>query len=345
MITITNNNIYRSDFSISELPSLDNTDIIDAQDVIKYLSDDVELGESLTFKRLFDIVADNVEKFNEIFHSSLGGYPLGPYLQEIENNPTELFNSEYLELYWGCDQYEDELSIYPSLHGISTKEDISYAMDFVSLNNIKFYNIKLNKKVELFTYNVETKESSTQLLGNKNFTLFDLYHGIFNEISFHGGPQDKKERLSELEESLNEAEEEMKMKEAEDDGLMSFEEMLKKHDSQDKYLVKYKELRYRVDKDRISNKKNLKKLKNCLLEKLKIYDIIENSDDDLSQYYKKLTHNEYDMQLLYGEEEDIIYHRFWETPKCTCPKIDNLEIYPSNKPFFDKNCQIHKKPL
>ena len=343
MITITNNNIYRSDFSISELPSLDNTDIIDAQDVIKYLSDDVELGESLTFKRLFDIVADNVEKFNEIFHSSLGGYPLGPYLQEIENNPTELFNSEYLELYWGCDQYEDELSIYPSLHGISTKEDISYAMDFVSLNNIKFYNIKLNKKVELFTYNVETKESSTQLLGNKNFTLFDLYHGIFNEISFHGGPQDKKERLSELEESINEAEEEMKMKEAEDDGLMSFEEMLKKHDSQDKYLVKYKELRYRVDKDRISNKKNLNKLKKCLLEKLKIYDIIENSDDNLAQYYKKLTDVEYNMQLLYGEEEDIIYHSFWSTPKCTCPKIDNLEIYPSNKPIFHKNCPIHKK--
>jgi len=71
--------------------------------------------------------------------------------------------------------------------------------------------------------------------------------------------------------------------------------------------------------------------------------MIQNSDGDLKQYYKKLTDIEYNMQLLYGEKEDITLHRFWETPKCTCPKIDNLEIYPSNKPIFNDKCPIHGK--
>ena len=47
------------------------------------------------------------------------------------------------------------------------------------------------------------------------------------------------------------------------------------------------------------------------------------------------------MQLLYGEKEDKSYHKFWETPKCICPKIDNNEIYPNKEPIFNLKCPIH----
>ena len=346
MITITNKNIYHSDSSISTLSSLENVDILESEDIIKFLSEDVELGENLKFKRLFDIVSENVEMFNEIFYSSLGGYALGPFLQEIENNPTEIINSDFIEVSWSCDQYEEGLSIYPSLNGVSSKDNLSYSLDFVSLNNIKYLIVKLNKKVELFNYNKKKKEINTQNLGDKEFTLFELYHCIFNEISFNGGPQDKKERWSELEESLSEAEKELfeEDNENENEYITSFDDLLEKFDLQDKYLVKYKDLRDRVDVERMINKKNLDNLKGCLLEKLKVYDDIQNSED-LTPFYKKLTDIEYNMQLLYGEDEDITFHRFWETPKCTCPKIDNLEIYPSKKPVFDKNCPIHERLL
>ena len=352
MITITNKNIYRSDQSISDLSSLDNVDIVDSCDITNYLADDVELGESVTFKRLFDIVSPNVDKFNEIFYSALGGFPLGPFLQEIENNPTEKFESDYLEIHWHCDTYENEFNIDSSLHGISLSTSDSYAMDFASLNNLKNYNVKLNKKVETFNYKnfKESNEENVDInslrtyLGEKSFTLFELYTAIFYEISFFGGPQDKKEKLHELEESMEEVENMMEVKDEDElKKLTSFEDMLEEFDAKDKYLVKYEKLRDRVEKDRISNKKNLVKLKNCLKEKLKVYDLIEKSDDNLQQYYKKLTDIEYNMQLLYGESEDISYHRFWETPKCTCPKIDNLEIYPSKTPIFNNNCLIHKE--
>lgn len=350
MITITNKNIYNSEFPVSTLSSLEGVEIINSDEITKFLSDFVELGESVTFKRLFDIIADNVFSFNEIFYSSLGGYSLEPFLQEIENNPTESIQSDYLEINWYCDKYEDELNIYPSIGGVSLKENEKYAIDFVSLNNLKELNVRLNREIKIFDYekmkeelpeseNKETKDYQIDM-GNKNFSLFDLFNAIFYEITFHGGPQDKKERLNDLEDTMDEAKEKF---ESNENQSITFEEMIERLDSSDKYLVKYKDIRDRVDSNRMESEKNLDKLKNCLIEKLKIYDIIQNSNDDLKQYYKKLTDIEYNMQLLYGEKEDISFHRFWETPKCTCPKIDNLEIHPSNEPIFDKNCPIHGK--
>lgn len=350
MITITNKNIYYSEFPVSTLSSLDKVEKIHTDEIINFLSDDVEFGESVTFERLFDIIADNVFKFNEIFYSSLGGHPLEPFLQEIQNNPTEVIESDYLEIRWFSDKYENELNIHPSIGGFSIKEDQNYAIDFVSLNNLKNLNIKLERMVKIFDYSKmkedlpesedkETKDYQIEL-GNKNFTLFDMFNAIFYEITFHGGPQDKKERFNDLEDTIDDVKESIEL---EEDKGISFEELIEKLDSSDKFLVKYKKNRDRVDEHRVQNDKNLDKLKNCLIEKLKIYDIIENSNDDLKQYYKKLTDIEYNMQLLYGEKEDIDFHRFWEAPKCICPKIDNLEIYPSNKPIFNDKCLIHGK--
>ena len=349
MITITNNNVYFSEFSISTLSSLDSVDIVPMDNIINFLSEEVEFGESLIFKKLFDIVAYNSEIFNEIFYSSLGGYTLGPFLQEIENNPTEEYESDYLEIYWHCDKYDDELTFEPSLHGISSKNNERYAMDFVSLNNLKNYNIRINRKVELFDYNKfkeDDKEHMRTILGEKSLTLFELFDSLLYEISFFGGPQDKKEKFKELEGSLEDIDhnlDEIK----EDYENVTIEDMFEKLDNNNIYLVKYKELREVIEEDRMTNDKNLDKLKKCLLEKLKIYDIIENTNSldnkQLRQFYKKLTDIEYDMQVLYGEDEDINFHNFWETPKCTCPKIDNLETQGSGKPIFDNKCPIHGK--
>lgn len=337
MITITNKNIYYSEFPLSTLSSIDKVEKIDNKNIIKFLSDDVELGETVTFKRLFDIVADNLIEFNEIYFSSLGGYSLEPFLQEIQNNPTEIIESEYLEINWYCDKYENNLSMIPSMHGVSTKKSDIYALDFVSLNNIKDLIVKINNSVEIFDLNNSDGKIQNLNLGNKAFTLFDLFNAIFYEISFHGGPQDKKEIWSDLEESIEKVENNEIKKE-----IFSFENLLEELDAKDKYLVKYKKFRDRVEENRVQDGRKLSKIKNCLLEKLKIYDEIQNSNENLDQYYKKLTDLEYNMQILYGENEDINFHRFWETPKCTCPKIDNIEKFPEGNYTFDENCKIHK---
>jgi hypothetical protein len=209
----------------------------------------------------------------------------------------------------------------------------------VSLNNIKNHIIKTNKSVVLYDYSTLKSDNSYKeiYLGEKPFTLFDLYNAILTEISFHGGPQDKKERFEDIQESISESENDI----IDSNSFINFDDMIEKFESSDKYLVKYKELRARVDVDRIKDDKNIDKLKNCLVEKLKIFYDILKYKRDLNKYYKKLTDLEYNLQLLYEEEEDISYHRFWETPKCTCPKIDNIEMYPSKHPIFDNKCPIH----
>jgi len=342
MITITNKNIYHTDFSLSDYLLLDEIEPINMSSIVNYLGETIELGESVTLKRLFEIVSYNLEYFNEIYFSVLGGYRLEPFLQEIQNNKTEDIKTDYLELYWFCECYDGELNISLSLHGkeYNDKEDISYALDFVSLNNIKDCIIKIDGGVTLTTYLEAKKTHDVKYLGEKTFTLFELFCAIFYEITFHGGPQDKKEKFVDIEKTI----EELDMDNIEG-STISFDDMMEQFDAKDIYLVKYNELRDRIEKDRLENEDNLEDLKKCLQEKLKIYDEIEKSesDNELYKYYKKITNIEYSMQLLYAEEEDISFHRFWLTPKCICPKIDNAEIYPSKNPIFDKDCPIHKK--
>ena len=344
MITITNNKIYYSEFIFTSLSSLDNVDTINNNEISNFLSDYVDLGESVTFKRLFDIVSGNVSEFNKIFYSSLGGYKLDPFLQEIENNQTEITKIENIELYWNSDKFDNEISISPSIKGISF-DDKYYSLDFIGLNNLKNCKIKINKDIDVLDYNkLENKSKKYSMyLGEKYFTVFDLFNAIFNAISFHGGPSDKQEIFKEIEKSILESNDKIS-DEIEDEELRTvFEDFVNQIDNNNEYLVTYNGFSEEVNVERINIPENLEKLKNCLLEKLKIYDKISKSNKSLKSKYKQLTNIEFIMQMLYGESEDIKFHKFWETPRCICPKIDNIEIYPSIKPIFDDKCPIHGK--
>jgi len=352
MITITKDNIYRSDFSIVDLRNIDMLETISDDEIVRFLSEEVELGESVTFERMFEIIIENKDKFNEIYHSCLGGYSLSPFINEIDDIPTEKTKLHYLEIFWHSDKSENDITIVSGLHGmgVETSDDgpykkgdsIAYAIEFTPLNNLKYLNVRLDREVIMINYDRNNEDKRYQIeLGNKSFTVFDLFYAILYEISWNGDPSGRENRLSELEESIELSEEQMKNGETHTiDDLEDFFEEMEKND---KYLVKYKELRDRVDEELSSHIDNIEPLKNCLLAKLKLYHKIQTSDKNLNSYYKKLTDNEFNMQLLYGLDENINYHRFWETPKCTCPKIDNVVNYPNGKYTFDKNCPIHKK--
>lgn len=348
MITITKNNIYRSIGGFENINNLSNVKVISPKEIVKYFTDYVQLGESVTLKRLFNIISPNFILFNQVFYNSMGGFPIEPYLQEIENNKTSDINFDYLEIHWNFEVYDNDIDMTPSFHGLSLKDDNAYSLDFVPLNNIKDCIVKLNHSVDYYHFNniiEKNKENigvDIEYLGEKQFTVFDLYNAILTEISFHGGPQDKKEVLDEIMEDLDNVKYEVSDENVKD--FKSFEEVILEFEKNDEYLVVYKDYRDRVDKNRLKSIENLSKIKRCLINKFKIYDYIENSKKtNFYKQYNKLTNIEYDIQTLYDEVEDISYHRFWETPKCTCPKIDNIEIFPSEMPIYDLNCTIHNK--
>jgi hypothetical protein len=349
MITITNKGIYKSDFGIAEIRDPLSLEVISEDEIVHHLSEEVELGESLTFEAIFDIIFENKEILEKIYKSCLGGFSLQPFINELNDIPSKKTELDYLEIFWHSDKSDNDLTIVSGLHGIGVEETetgvqpkgdiISYAIEFTPLNNLKYLKVKINK--EIVTMNYDSKDDNFQLnLGRMTFTLYDLFYAILFEISWNGDPAGRENRLEELEETIKTSEEEIDNGEGKE---LDMEELFEMFDANDEYLVKYDELRDRVDEE-LSIDMDLISLKSCLKEKLKLYHEIEKSKEkDLTPYYKKLTDNDYDMQILYGLDENIKEHKFWETPKCTCPKIDNVVNYPSGDYTKDEKCPIHKK--
>ena len=87
---------------------------------------------------------------------------------------------------------------------------------------------------------------------------------------------------------------------------------------------------------------NLEAIKACHSEKLHIYDEMNETDDTglLMLFDALLTQIEYELQGLWGFPLDIKYHRFWERPKCTCPKLDNADWYPVRQ-VISGDCPLH----
>lgn len=340
MITITKDYIYKSDFSITDLKTTANLEIIQEDEILSYLSDYVELGESVTFDRIFELISLNKDLIENIFYSCLGGYSLSPFINEIENIPTEKSQLDYVEIGWYCDRYDNEFNISSSFHGIGSEKDgkeMTYAIEFTPLNNLKSLPIRLNTNLSYFILPKKGNGKHKDVyLGNRYFTLYDILYGILFEITFNGDPKNRNMRFSELQVSIDEAEEQLKNDEfITNDDLESL--------FTDEYTVKHGEFIDRIEPELLNELSDLPALKNCLLEKLKIYSEIEKTNKkDLTSFDNRLTNVEFNLQILYGVDEDINFHRFWETPKCTCPKIDNTLKYPFGDYEIDANCPIHK---
>jgi hypothetical protein len=89
---------------------------------------------------------------------------------------------------------------------------------------------------------------------------------------------------------------------------------------------------------------NLDALKETFMLKMVILEMMEETDDvkTLCELTHDVTLCEFMIQKLFRFSEDFKYHRFWEYPKCQCPKIDNIDIYPSESGYIiDSRCVLH----
>jgi hypothetical protein len=90
---------------------------------------------------------------------------------------------------------------------------------------------------------------------------------------------------------------------------------------------------------------NLDALKDMHTLKLVIYLDIEQETDPkrLKQLDLDLQEIEFELQDLWGFPRDARYHKFWLRPKCTCPKLDNEDAYPTGFYTTNQECPIHGK--
>lgn len=78
-------------------------------------------------------------------------------------------------------------------------------------------------------------------------------------------------------------------------------------------------------------------------KKDKILKQMEETDDvaRLRELASKVMVYEYQLQDLWKFKMDAKYHKWWLLPKCTCPKLDNEDIYPSSITYMSGECPIH----
>lgn len=77
-------------------------------------------------------------------------------------------------------------------------------------------------------------------------------------------------------------------------------------------------------------------------EKLKLYSVMENTNDVayLKHADQLLTSIEFQLQDAWGFGRDQNFHRFWERPKCQCPRMDNMDNYPYQQ-IINQGCPLH----
>lgn len=88
---------------------------------------------------------------------------------------------------------------------------------------------------------------------------------------------------------------------------------------------------------------NVEVLLETHLEKLKIFEKMEESEDPekLQAFDREITKLERKLQDLWGFRVNNNYHKFWDRPKCKCPKMDNDDRYPSSSYIIAGNCPLH----
>ena len=174
-------------------------------DIPAHLGDVVELGEFVTFSRVFDLIVDNSALFNTIFANDLGHYPIEQFLEEYNKPVSRIDTSFDLEVHIVCQahNYRDysDFEYYVSFQGLGILEDdpesdepYGIALSFASLNELKTKYIRINNQVQVYTYTEEGSIEQSPVY-ESDIRLYDFFSAILNEISFFGD-SDSRDRVS-----------------------------------------------------------------------------------------------------------------------------------------------------
>lgn len=67
----------------------------------------------------------------------------------------------------------------------------------------------------------------------------------------------------------------------------------------------------------------------------------EWTDNEIEDTVSDLTKLEFALQRAWGFPQSMAYHRFWQTPRCKCPTMDNEERYGTKQFIIMASCPLH----
>lgn len=94
-----------------------------------------------------------------------------------------------------------------------------------------------------------------------------------------------------------------------------------------------------------NNIERIEQLKQSHIEKMMLFEQMKQTDDriKLHELAGSVEQLEYHQQYLWGFPLNSNMHRWFEVPKCACPKQDNIDRMGTNYKIYDYNCPVHGK--
>lgn len=96
--------------------------------------------------------------------------------------------------------------------------------------------------------------------------------------------------------------------------------------------------------DLVEDKSRIPELKELYIQMFKNFEKQKTVKNNILLYNlnQEIETIEFKMQEIFGFNKDKNFHRYWnESPRCTCPKLDNIDLYGTEYRIFDTECPIH----
>ena len=205
MITITKDKIFSSDFSLKQTrPGSDTVEEIDVDKIVFSMGEGIELGEDVTFERLFDIIIFHKSFFNILFNAEMDGLEIDDFINDYEQEfDLVVPNQDYrLMISWDVVVYDIvgviEIYDYPSFHAFG-KLDTTISGENYPISLALSSLSEFRKKLIFIDNSFEIKDNNSieaEVLFKANYrplTLHQLFAAILHEISQYGSPEERAE--------------------------------------------------------------------------------------------------------------------------------------------------------
>jgi hypothetical protein len=190
----------------------------------RFLWEPITEVDGATVGTLLDILRGDADFFSRLFDAP----HLGAYLDEpATTDPEDKRPLRYLDFRWYVEKWNGKhwhkdggLEFYPDVSGVGLPdcpeigvpmdEDVHYALDFTPLPSLSALPIIISDKVELIEYDTKNYNEKRSVLGRMDMTLLDVLRTLVEEASFHGSPEDRDGRMSDIKGVMEQVDEDIK---------------------------------------------------------------------------------------------------------------------------------------
>lgn len=216
MITITRDKIYSSPVSLRDSePDSKAVKEISVEDLADRLGEEVEFGDDLTFKEVFDIIIFHKDYFNQVFAREMKGLNIDEFIDDYEKDFKVInVNIDFrLRISWQCDVQEQrgvtwfvDYSVFDAfgkLNKSSDTEEYPISVALSSLSEIKDNIIFLDETFEIKKYESYDNDIDSIFKARKPFILYEVISAILRDITHFGAPDDRDDAVKDAVDKSN----------------------------------------------------------------------------------------------------------------------------------------------